>query len=96
MPLTTDLGNEPTSKYPYDEANQDVLESSSGLEPPIPDDENETVGPPSEWLLHSQSPLLYLIIIFFMFVIIFFVFNPSLSPQDGGNTDKLVPVRLLK
>ncbi|RLN23748.1 hypothetical protein C2845_PM07G00220 [Panicum miliaceum] len=49
MPLTTDLGNEPTSKYPYDEANQDVLESSC-LEPSIPDDEDETVGPPSEWM----------------------------------------------
>ncbi|PUZ58251.1 hypothetical protein GQ55_5G494100 [Panicum hallii var. hallii] len=48
-PLMTDLGNEPTSKYPYDEASQDVLESSC-LEPPIPDDENETVGPPSEWM----------------------------------------------
>ncbi|PAN32470.1 hypothetical protein PAHAL_5G489100 [Panicum hallii] len=49
-PLMTDLGNEPTSKYPYDEASQDVLEPSSCLEPPIPDDENETVGPPSEWM----------------------------------------------
>ncbi|KAG2586752.1 hypothetical protein PVAP13_5NG075100 [Panicum virgatum] len=49
MPLTTDLGNEPTSKYPYDEASQDVWEISC-LEQPTPDDENERVGPPSEWM----------------------------------------------
>ncbi|CAL4958494.1 unnamed protein product [Urochloa decumbens] len=50
MPLTTDLGNEPTANDPHDEANQDVLESSSGWEPSIPDGENEIPGPPSEWM----------------------------------------------
>ncbi|OEL19927.1 hypothetical protein BAE44_0019056 [Dichanthelium oligosanthes] len=49
MPLMTDQGNEPTANYPYDEANQDVLESSC-LEPAMADDENETLGPPSEWM----------------------------------------------
>nr|CAB3504408.1 unnamed protein product [Digitaria exilis] len=45
MPLTTDLGNKPASN---DEA---ILESSfAGLEPAIPDDENEILGPPSEWM----------------------------------------------
>jgi len=34
------------------------------LEQPTPDDENERVGPPSEWFLRSQSPRLCLIIIF--------------------------------
>ncbi|RCV24858.1 hypothetical protein SETIT_5G120200v2 [Setaria italica] len=48
--LTTDLGNEPTANYPHDEANQDVLESSSDWQPAIPDGENETLGPPSEWM----------------------------------------------
>ncbi|KAK8452459.1 hypothetical protein SEVIR_5G116800v4 [Setaria viridis] len=47
--LTTDLGNEPTANYPHDEANQDVLESSY-WQPAIPDGENETLGPPSEWM----------------------------------------------
>jgi len=28
MPLTTDLENGPTENYPYDEANQDILEHS--------------------------------------------------------------------
>ncbi|CAO2199194.1 unnamed protein product [Urochloa humidicola] len=50
MPLTTDLSNEPTANCAYDEANQDVLESSSAREPAIPDGENETLGPPSEWM----------------------------------------------
>ncbi|CAO2204721.1 unnamed protein product [Urochloa humidicola] len=47
IPLTTDLSNEPPANCPYDEANQDVLESSC-REPP--DGENETPGPPSEWM----------------------------------------------
>uniref|UniRef100_A0A0A9CXX5 OCRE domain-containing protein n=1 Tax=Arundo donax TaxID=35708 RepID=A0A0A9CXX5_ARUDO len=50
MPLKTDLGTEPEAHYPYDEANQDILEGSSGLEPALPDNENETLGPPSEWM----------------------------------------------
>jgi len=50
MPLTTDLENEPTANHPYDEANQDVLEHSSGLETTILDNENEIPGPPSEWM----------------------------------------------
>ncbi|XP_002457271.1 uncharacterized protein LOC8056554 isoform X1 [Sorghum bicolor] len=50
MPLTTDLENGPTENYPYDEANQDILEHSSGLETATPDNENETLGPPSEWM----------------------------------------------
>ncbi|CAO2193848.1 unnamed protein product [Urochloa humidicola] len=49
MPLTTELSNEPTANCAYDEANQDVSESSS-REPAIPDGENETLGPPSEWM----------------------------------------------
>ncbi|KAK3160471.1 hypothetical protein QOZ80_1BG0059950 [Eleusine coracana subsp. coracana] len=44
VPLTTDLGNEPKAHHPCDEANQDVAE------PAIPEDENETLGPPSEWM----------------------------------------------
>ncbi|GJN05684.1 hypothetical protein PR202_ga23337 [Eleusine coracana subsp. coracana] len=44
VPLTTNLGNEPEAHHPCDEANQDVAE------PAIPEDENETLGPPSEWM----------------------------------------------
>ncbi|WVZ72451.1 hypothetical protein U9M48_020910 [Paspalum notatum var. saurae] len=49
VPLMTDLGNEATTSYRYDGANQDVLECSC-LETAIPDDENETLGPPSQWM----------------------------------------------
>ncbi|KAJ1282412.1 hypothetical protein BS78_03G050000 [Paspalum vaginatum] len=49
MPLMTDLGNDPTTSYQYDGGNQDVLECSC-LETAIPDDESETLGPPSKWM----------------------------------------------
>nr|CAB3476110.1 unnamed protein product [Digitaria exilis] len=43
MPLTTDLGNKPAS-------NDEAILESSCLEPAIPDDENEILTPPSEWM----------------------------------------------
>ncbi|XP_062193831.1 uncharacterized protein LOC133897202 [Phragmites australis] len=50
MPWTSDLSNEPKAHCPCDEANQDGQECPSGMEAAIPDDENETLGPPSEWM----------------------------------------------
>ncbi|TVU21631.1 hypothetical protein EJB05_31280 [Eragrostis curvula] len=51
VPLTTDQVSDPKAHHdhPCDEANQDVLECS-WKEPAIPDNENETLGPPSEWM----------------------------------------------
>uniref|UniRef100_A0A0D9UX97 G-patch domain-containing protein n=1 Tax=Leersia perrieri TaxID=77586 RepID=A0A0D9UX97_9ORYZ len=50
MPWTPDEGNEPKAHCPCDESNQGFLEPSSGLEPGIPDNQNETQQPPSEWM----------------------------------------------
>lgn len=50
VPWTPDAGNEPKTHNPCDESNQDFLEPSSGLEQDIPDNQNETQRPPSEWM----------------------------------------------
>ncbi|KAG8053314.1 hypothetical protein GUJ93_ZPchr0001g32965 [Zizania palustris] len=51
MPWTPGAGKEPKTHSPYDESNQGFLEPSlGGLEPDIPDNQNETQRPPSEWM----------------------------------------------
>ncbi|XP_015688241.1 uncharacterized protein LOC102707527 isoform X2 [Oryza brachyantha] len=50
MPWMPDAGNETKTEHPCDESNQGFLEPSSGLEPDISDNQNETQRPPSEWM----------------------------------------------